>query len=81
LITLLFTIEIHFTHLALARAQPSGYTFAQFQTYIPKEANLQGNDYDLTETHVSIYHGYVNFVKWGTISIIALLVLMAIFLL
>jgi len=42
---------------------------------------LQGNDYELTETHVSIYHGYTNFVKWGTISIIALLVLMAIFLL
>ena len=42
---------------------------------------MQGNDYELTETHVSIYHGYVNFVKWGTISIIALLVLMAIFLL
>ena len=40
---------------------------------------MQGNDYELTETHVSIYHGYTNFVKWGTISIIALLILMAIF--
>ena len=35
---------------------------------------MQGNDYELTETHVSIYHGYTNFVKWGTISIIALLI-------
>jgi hypothetical protein len=46
-----------------------------------QEANLQGNDYELTDTHVSIYHGYTNFVKWGTISIISLLILMAIFLL
>jgi|TARA_Y100001934_G_C11606700_1_gene430224 hypothetical protein len=42
---------------------------------------LQGNDYELTETHVAIYDGFTSFVKWGTISIIALLVLMAIFLL
>ncbi len=42
---------------------------------------MQGNDYGLTETHVSIYPGYTNFVKWDTISIIDLLVLMAIFLL
>ena len=47
----------------------------------PQEANLQGKDYELAETHVSIYNGYTNFVKWGTISIISLLILMAIFLL
>ena len=47
----------------------------------PKEARLQGNDYELTETHVDIYNGYTSFVKWGTISVIAILVLMAIFLL
>ena len=68
-------------NLALAQAQLSGYTFEQSQNIQSKEASLQGNDYELTETHVSIYHGYTNFVKWGTISIIALLVLMAIFLL
>jgi len=68
-------------NLALACAQPNGYTFEKPQSPNPKEASLQGNDYELTETHVSIYHGYTNFVKWGTISIIALLILMAIFLL
>jgi|TARA_R110001583_G_scaffold71050_6_gene200601 hypothetical protein len=68
-------------NLALACTQPNGYAFEQSQNNQSKEASLQGNDYELTETHVSIYHGYVNFVKWGTISIIALLVLMAIFLL
>ncbi len=68
-------------NLALAQAQLSGYTFEQSHNNQSKEASLQGNDYELTETHVSIYHGYTNFVKWGTISIIALLVLMAIFLL
>lgn len=72
---------ISLINLALALAQPSGYTFEQSQNIQSKEASLQGNDYELTETHVSIYHGYTNFVKWGTISIIALLVLMAIFLL
>jgi len=68
-------------NVALAQAQLRGYTFEQSQNIQSKEANLQGNDYELTETHVSIYHGYTNFVKWGTISIIALLILMAIFLL
>jgi hypothetical protein len=68
-------------NLHLALHQLRGYTFEQSQNIQSKEASLQGNDYELTETHVSIYHGYTNFVKWGTISIIALLVLMAIFLL
>jgi len=71
-----FRVNLH-----LALHQLRGYTFEQSQNIQSKEANLQGNDYELTETHVSIYHGYTNFVKWGTISIIALLVLMATFLL
>jgi len=72
---------ISLVNLHLALHQLRGYTFEQSQNIQSKEASLQGNDYELTETHVSIYHGYTNFVKWGTISIIALLVLMAIFLL
>lgn len=46
-----------------------------------QEASLQGNDYELTETHVDIYNGYTVFMKWGTISVIAILILMATFLL
>ncbi|WP_197460792.1 aa3-type cytochrome c oxidase subunit IV [Thalassospira sp. MCCC 1A02491] len=46
-----------------------------------QEVDLQGNDYELTETHVAIYEGFTSFVKWSTISVIAILILMAIFLL
>ncbi|MCC9625754.1 aa3-type cytochrome c oxidase subunit IV [Thalassospira sp. MA62] len=42
---------------------------------------MQGNEYEFTDTHVDIYHGFVSFVKWSTISIVVLLILMAIFLL
>lgn len=44
------------------------------------EATLQGNDYDQTQTHVEIYNGFTTFMKWSTLSVIGILVLMAIFL-
>jgi len=46
-----------------------------------QEASLQGKDYELTETHVDIYNGFTVFMKWGTLSVIGVLILMAIFLL
>ncbi|WP_114088601.1 aa3-type cytochrome c oxidase subunit IV [Thalassospira profundimaris] len=42
---------------------------------------MQGNDYDLTSTHKNIYDGYVRFIKYSTGSVIAIVVLMALFLL
>jgi Ni,Fe-hydrogenase I cytochrome b subunit len=45
------------------------------------EAPVQGNDYELTNTHKDIYAGYTRFVKYSTGSVIALVVLMALFLL
>ncbi|AUG52355.1 hypothetical protein CSC3H3_06225 [Thalassospira marina] len=45
------------------------------------EAPVQGNDYELTSTHKDIYAGYTRFVKYATGSVIAIVVLMALFLL
>ena len=42
---------------------------------------MQGNDYELPKTHVDIYNGFTVFMKWGTLSVIGLLIVMAIFLL
>ncbi|WP_085618647.1 aa3-type cytochrome c oxidase subunit IV [Thalassospira alkalitolerans] len=42
---------------------------------------MQGKDYELTNTHVDIYNGFTVFMKWGTLSVIGVLILMAIFLL
>lgn len=42
---------------------------------------MQGKNYELTKTHVDIYNGYTVFMKWGTLSVVAILILMAIFLL
>lgn len=42
---------------------------------------MQGNDYELTETHVAVYNGFTSFVKWSVIAVIAVLSLMAFFLL
>ncbi|MFH1804881.1 MAG: aa3-type cytochrome c oxidase subunit IV [Pseudomonadota bacterium] len=41
---------------------------------------MQGNDYELTNKHVEIYNGFTKFVLYGTISVIVILSLMAIFL-
>ncbi|WP_404426135.1 aa3-type cytochrome c oxidase subunit IV [Thalassospira australica] len=41
---------------------------------------MQGKDYELTDTHVTIYNGYTTFMKWGTLSVIGLLIVMAAFL-
>ncbi len=45
------------------------------------EAQVQGSEYDQTITHKNIYAGYTRFVKYSTVSVIVLLVLMALFLL
>ncbi len=65
-------------NLRLALQQLHGYTLEKFQK---QEADLQGKDYELTNTHVDIYNGYTVFMKWGTLSVIGVLILMAIFLL